>query len=49
MAMDPNTVNSKTISPITEDGSMDRRGKPAVKAITGKWKSSILLLGKLML
>jgi hypothetical protein len=25
---------------------MDRRGNPAVKAKTGKWKSSILLLGK---
>ncbi|CAM0944529.1 unnamed protein product [Alopecurus aequalis] len=44
MVMAPNTVDSKTISPITEDGSMDRRGNPAVKASTGKWKSSILLL-----
>ncbi|KQK01027.1 protein NRT1/ PTR FAMILY 7.3 [Brachypodium distachyon] len=42
--MAPSIVDSKGISPITEDGSMDRRGNPAVKANTGKWKSSILLL-----
>ncbi|XP_029116576.1 protein NRT1/ PTR FAMILY 7.2 isoform X3 [Elaeis guineensis] len=34
----------KMISPITEDGSVDRRGNPAVKARTGRWKSAILLL-----
>ncbi|XP_037448032.1 protein NRT1/ PTR FAMILY 7.3-like [Triticum dicoccoides] len=43
-AMAPSTVDPKSISPVTEDGSMDRRGNPAVKANTGKWKSSILLL-----
>jgi hypothetical protein len=46
MVMASNIDDSKTISLITEDGSMDRRGNPAVKAKTGKWKSSILLLGK---
>lgn len=42
--MDPTTVDSKWMSPVTEDGSMDRRGKPAVKATTGRWRSAILLL-----
>ena len=44
--MDPTTVESKWVSPTTEDGSMDRRGNPAVKAATGRWRSAILLLGK---
>ncbi|RRT78773.1 hypothetical protein BHM03_00019903 [Ensete ventricosum] len=35
----------KMISPITEDGSVDRMGKPAVKARTGNWTSAVLLLG----
>ena len=48
MAPTPKIVDSKTISLITEDGSMDRRGNPAVKANTGKWRSSILLLGKII-
>uniref|UniRef100_A0A0E0NK49 Uncharacterized protein n=1 Tax=Oryza rufipogon TaxID=4529 RepID=A0A0E0NK49_ORYRU len=43
-AMAPTAVDSKRISDITEDGSMDRRGNPAVKAKTGNWRSSILLL-----
>ncbi|WVZ73940.1 hypothetical protein U9M48_022190 [Paspalum notatum var. saurae] len=45
--MNPTTVASKWISPVpvTEDGSMDRRGNPAVKATTGRWRSAILLLG----
>ncbi|KAG1327232.1 protein NRT1/ PTR FAMILY 7.2 [Cocos nucifera] len=34
----------KMISPITGDGSVDRRGNPAVKARTGRWKSAVLLL-----
>ncbi|KAL6912230.1 hypothetical protein ACP4OV_001035 [Aristida adscensionis] len=42
--MDPATVDSKSISPITEDGSMDRRGNPAIKAKTGKWRSACILL-----
>ncbi|CAL4885013.1 unnamed protein product [Urochloa decumbens] len=42
--MDPATVDSKWMSPTTEDGSMDRRGNPAVKATTGRWRSAILLL-----
>jgi peptide/histidine transporter 3/4 len=46
--MAPTAVDSKRISDITEDGSMDRRGNPAVKAKTGNWRSSILLLGKAM-
>ncbi|TVU03848.1 hypothetical protein EJB05_50618, partial [Eragrostis curvula] len=46
MAMDAITVESKRMSPITEDGSMDRRGSPAVRATTGSWRSAILLLGK---
>nr|AGT17043.1 Proton-dependent oligopeptide transporter family [Saccharum hybrid cultivar R570] len=29
---------------IKEDGSMDRRGNPAVKTTTGRWRSAILLL-----
>jgi hypothetical protein len=44
--MDPTTIDSKWTSPITEDGSMDRRGNPAVKTTTGGWRSAILLLGK---
>ncbi|GJN22036.1 hypothetical protein PR202_gb09565 [Eleusine coracana subsp. coracana] len=42
--MDPTTVDSKMMSPITEDGSMDRRGNPAIRAKTGGWKTAILLL-----
>ncbi|CAN6280193.1 unnamed protein product [Urochloa humidicola] len=42
--MDPTTVDSKWMPPTTEDGSMDRRGNPAVKATTGRWRSAILLL-----
>ncbi|KAF8729658.1 hypothetical protein HU200_017610 [Digitaria exilis] len=42
--MDPTAVDSKWMSPVTEDGSMDRRGNPAVKATTGRWRSAILLL-----
>ncbi|CAL9137303.1 unnamed protein product [Musa textilis] len=34
----------RMISPITEDGSVDRMGKPAVKARTGNWTSAVLLL-----
>ncbi|KAJ0987098.1 hypothetical protein J5N97_005454 [Dioscorea zingiberensis] len=34
----------KLISPITEDGSMDRKGNPAIKKKTGGWKYAILLL-----
>ncbi|XP_020579020.1 protein NRT1/ PTR FAMILY 7.3-like isoform X2 [Phalaenopsis equestris] len=37
-------VDEKGISPITEDGSVDRKGRPAVKSKTGKWKSTLLLL-----
>jgi len=44
--MDPTTVESKWVSPTTEDGSMDRRGNPAAKAASGRWRSAILLLGK---
>jgi hypothetical protein len=44
--MDPTTVEPKWMSPTTEDGSMDRRGNPAVRAATGRWRSAILLLGK---
>jgi solute carrier family 15 (peptide/histidine transporter), member 3/4 len=44
--MDPTTVDSKMLSPVTEDGSMDRRGNPAARAKTGRWKTAILLLGK---
>ncbi|XP_006647794.1 protein NRT1/ PTR FAMILY 7.3-like isoform X1 [Oryza brachyantha] len=42
--MAPTDIDSKRMSDTTEDGSMDRRGNPAVKANTGKWRSSILLL-----
>ncbi|PAN07906.1 hypothetical protein GQ55_1G364600 [Panicum hallii var. hallii] len=42
--MDPTTVEPKWMSPTTEDGSMDRRGNPAVRAATGRWRSAILLL-----
>ncbi|CAL9760184.1 unnamed protein product [Musa acuminata subsp. burmannicoides] len=34
----------RMISPVTEDGSVDRMGKPAVKARTGNWTSAVLLL-----
>ncbi|TVU28263.1 hypothetical protein EJB05_19774 [Eragrostis curvula] len=44
MVMDPATVDSKCVSPITQDGSMDRRGNPAIRANTGRWRSAILLL-----
>ena len=44
--MDPTTVESKWVSPTTEDGSMDRRGNPAAKAASGRWRSALLLLGK---
>ena len=44
--MDPTTVESKWVSPTTEDGSMDMRGNPAAKAASGRWRSAILLLGK---
>lgn len=32
------------ISPVTEDGSTDRKGNPAVKTKTGRWNSAVLLL-----
>ncbi|KAG6469849.1 hypothetical protein ZIOFF_070782 [Zingiber officinale] len=38
---DHNKMNSGR---ITEDGSVDRKGNPAVKSTTGGWKSSTLLL-----
>ena len=44
--MDPTTVESKWVSPTTEDGSMDMRGNPAAKAASGRWRSALLLLGK---
>ncbi|WOL12034.1 hypothetical protein Cni_G20798 [Canna indica] len=31
-------------SPVTKDGSMDRKGRPAIKAKTGGWTSGVLLL-----
>ncbi|PKU63657.1 protein NRT1/ PTR FAMILY 7.3 [Dendrobium catenatum] len=37
-------VDEREISPITEDGTLDRMGKPALKSKTGRWKSAILLL-----
>ncbi|CAN6246340.1 unnamed protein product [Urochloa humidicola] len=42
--MDPTSADSKWMSPTTGDGSMDRRGNPALKATTGRWRSAILLL-----
>jgi len=35
----------KMTSPVTQDGSTDRKGKPALKAKTGRWNSAVLLLG----
>ncbi|XP_008808100.1 protein NRT1/ PTR FAMILY 7.2 isoform X2 [Phoenix dactylifera] len=43
-ANDSKNTEDKVISPITEDGSVDRSGNPAVKARTGRWKSAVLLL-----
>lgn len=40
-------VDERGISFITEDGTLDRKGNPAVKSKTGKWKSAVLLLGRL--
>lgn len=41
LAKETNKMNSG----ITEDGSVDRKGRPAVRAKTGGWKSATLLLG----
>lgn len=37
-------VDDREISLITGDGTLDRKGKPAVKSETGKWKSAVYLL-----
>lgn len=44
-----NDETEMTISPVTEDGSTDRKGNPARKAKTGGWNSAVLLLGNLPL
>lgn len=31
---------------VTNDGSTDRKGNPAIKTISGGWRSAVLLLGK---
>ncbi|PKA50880.1 Nitrate transporter 1.5 [Apostasia shenzhenica] len=37
-------MEGSKISPVTEDGSLDRKGKPAIKSKTGTWRSATLLL-----
>ncbi|KAG0467903.1 hypothetical protein HPP92_017231 [Vanilla planifolia] len=37
-------IAERIISTVTEDGSMDRKGNPAVKSKTGTWTSATLLL-----
>lgn len=32
---------------VTNDGSTDRKGNPAIKTISGGWRSAVLLLGKI--